>query len=676
MASPNSNVKLEAVHQRFDDTGAQIRVVTIHPGQLDEPMVCSLEVYDLKNVPSYEAVSYCWGSEENMQIIKLHGADWPVTPNLYVALKALRRESEPRKMWIDALCINQNDATEKEPQISIMGNVYTSATQTVVWLGESTPTTVAGLSLISTIALVQHLMDICDLNRLSDDMLKAFVSSTATEPLWRGVLEIFQRPYWTRLWVVQEFCLSRKVLILCGLVELDYHHVAQFLRIWKQLLRVTNDLADSITDIIREVDYLLSKRISAFYVFKVNHILWNSAIPFADASLELRRNHPLLNHISSLLSFDHIFDHTCRLLCKDPRDKVYATYSLAALHPVQGCLSTIKPNYDKSPSEVYLELAWNHIKRVKNLCLLEKAGLQRRSNAFDLPTWVPDLTFDDIAADTDSPPFLLKIGETTADWALGGHKDLITPAFLCDSVKSYYDGAMSDGLGKVIEHIRPLVDFLCSERPRSSLQLAPGVTLTESLFHLLLPELEISGDTCTELVVGFCFLLGIFCCDLEHATPPGLSLDDRHLYAQYYYIWSGEFDSHGNLGSCEKLQLLRRDFPVLDARISWPTHIFTKTEILDLVERFMRESRLFWSRIKSQRFFITSKGYLGLTGNVVNVGDLVARLHGGPNPFILRGTRTSTSYQLVDYAYIHGMMNSEIEAGNAGDIRQERIILV
>jgi hypothetical protein len=72
-----------------------------------------------------------------LEYIELQGVLWQITANLYAALKALRSESAPREMRIDAFCISQKDNYEKSLQIFIMGEIYASATQTIAWLSLS-----------------------------------------------------------------------------------------------------------------------------------------------------------------------------------------------------------------------------------------------------------------------------------------------------------------------------------------------------------------------------------------------------------------------------------------------------------------------------------------------------------------------------------------------------------
>ncbi|KAL9045628.1 MAG: hypothetical protein Q9214_001358 [Letrouitia sp. 1 TL-2023] len=111
------------------------RVMTLLPGKAYDPISCEMQVYDLSSAPDYEALSYCWGKDEEAYI-SISGRALRVTRNLKKALTYLRRKNRPRKLWIDSICINQSDNDEKSLQVLLMRDIYRRATRTVVWLSE------------------------------------------------------------------------------------------------------------------------------------------------------------------------------------------------------------------------------------------------------------------------------------------------------------------------------------------------------------------------------------------------------------------------------------------------------------------------------------------------------------------------------------------------------------
>jgi len=93
---------------------------------------------NLGDCPDYEALSYTWGSSGTDIHIELDGQDSSIRPNLAYALAALRR-SEPRVLWVDALCINQNNIHERNHQVEQMGEIYRQARRVLAWLGRPSP---------------------------------------------------------------------------------------------------------------------------------------------------------------------------------------------------------------------------------------------------------------------------------------------------------------------------------------------------------------------------------------------------------------------------------------------------------------------------------------------------------------------------------------------------------
>ena len=87
----------------------------------------------------YEALSYVWGTMSKQLSIEIGEAEFAVTGNLHAALKRLRDDCFERILWIDAICINQQDHDERTQQVGCMALIYASASSVIVWLGEPGP---------------------------------------------------------------------------------------------------------------------------------------------------------------------------------------------------------------------------------------------------------------------------------------------------------------------------------------------------------------------------------------------------------------------------------------------------------------------------------------------------------------------------------------------------------
>ncbi|SMR45595.1 unnamed protein product [Zymoseptoria tritici ST99CH_1E4] len=135
----------------------ELRLLTLLPGAFHEPIRCTLAKICLKDTerPLYEALSYVWGDPKITKYVMVHGALFHVTINLESALRHLRDKNDPRTLWIDAICINQNvtdgrEDKERHGQVRMMGQVYTSATRVIIWLGTGDQRVVNAIKTLQT----------------------------------------------------------------------------------------------------------------------------------------------------------------------------------------------------------------------------------------------------------------------------------------------------------------------------------------------------------------------------------------------------------------------------------------------------------------------------------------------------------------------------------------------
>jgi hypothetical protein len=118
----------------------QLRMLELLPGGADEPIQTKLSHHPLFDLPLCEALSYEWGPPTRDHEIICCGKILKVTTNLLAVLKRLRSESStPRLLWIDAICINQEDIIEQSKQVKLMTYVYRYSGRTLVWIGEAPP---------------------------------------------------------------------------------------------------------------------------------------------------------------------------------------------------------------------------------------------------------------------------------------------------------------------------------------------------------------------------------------------------------------------------------------------------------------------------------------------------------------------------------------------------------
>ena len=115
---------LDEIYAPLKLTKDQIRLLKVSPGLTEEPLRCSLERIPLNSKAHYTALSYCWGDANDRANITVNGQDISVTRNLASALKRMRNVNQNTLVWADALCINQQDVTERSVQVGLMRDIY------------------------------------------------------------------------------------------------------------------------------------------------------------------------------------------------------------------------------------------------------------------------------------------------------------------------------------------------------------------------------------------------------------------------------------------------------------------------------------------------------------------------------------------------------------------------
>ena len=123
-------------YQYSEIKGARhVRLMILQPaGFFGAPLRCRLIEIGLGARP-FEALSYVWGSTADLQPLLCHNQLLQITQSLDAALRFLRRKTQERYLWVDAVCINQDDSCEKETQIPLMRDLYTTAKHSLIWLG-------------------------------------------------------------------------------------------------------------------------------------------------------------------------------------------------------------------------------------------------------------------------------------------------------------------------------------------------------------------------------------------------------------------------------------------------------------------------------------------------------------------------------------------------------------
>ncbi|KAI1019241.1 hypothetical protein LB503_009165 [Fusarium chuoi] len=151
----------------------------------------------------YEALSYTRGTSQNTKSILIDDRELRITANCHMALEQLRDSFIERLLWVDAICINQSNKNEREKQVRIMAEVYCKARQVIVWLGEATSDSEDAMQKIHAVAE----------GRVTPD--------TQDNLIPKSITALLKRPWFRRVWVLQEVAAAQHVLLICGASQID-----------------------------------------------------------------------------------------------------------------------------------------------------------------------------------------------------------------------------------------------------------------------------------------------------------------------------------------------------------------------------------------------------------------------------------------------------------------------
>ena len=351
-----------------------IRLLKIEPRIFG--MRCSLVHQDLDaDAPtSFEAISYRWGSGEKTRILDIGGKVLPIPESAYDVLRERASIWRPRLMWIDAVCVNQEDDEDKSQQVGLMRDIYGRATRTIVWLGDAPDGRVVFQFLVEMLLQRDNGMSGLDvavaqagLKKIRDD-----------NPKWTALGRMLENLYWSRVWIVQEIVVSRQVDIWYGGRWFD----------WALFSPIIGDLkSDSPTGLLQKLD--LSEGM-ATPPFRAIHQIQVIEQLRADYQAGSKWSLPWIlvcfSHAQATLGLDHIF--AFQGISTAVEDKA------------------LVPDYGRGTLDVFKETARYSLAQPSNLMMLSVAGIGResKSSPADWPSWVPNFQ---LIAQLPTLPFLL-----------------------------------------------------------------------------------------------------------------------------------------------------------------------------------------------------------------------------------------------------------------------------
>ena len=687
---------------------------------------CSFETHNLGEAPKYIAISYTWGPSESKvyadegvinkegvprflqlndvhdsgevgyadstHILDINGLQFRVSENVHDLVTRMINGGVNERLWIDALCINQADLTERSAQVSMMGDIYQSATNVVVWLGPDEHGEID--TIISMCRAIQaefwrQLDGDTGRNASVDKMPNLFEPELlqklglppAESDAWWIFARFWDRRWFNRAWVVQEITLADFPRYWWGGQELDSamlvdvscfilqsgmplasrrasKHVPYGTREWFTLRRRIGETLAKIRS------FKLTVYSPPGEQHMADAFLLSTYTLAGPESVGGRQRTDCTRLWASMLETGRAWDAT------DPRDHVYST--LAIINVLATKQELTKPNitvdYSRTVAEVFADVARHIMETGNNVNLLSLAQDPQLRSQRDLPSWVPDFS-----ARGEMPmlfqkalrwkvmPNLYKLAQGLANSSSAFfkvHDDLRTlgvKALRLDKIgdigESHWE-LTNGGMWERTAHIILRRSHFVDNEPR-----------IESLWRTLVANASYSGEELAtpDMADGFKAFVTI-------SLVMALVHDAEHL--ERNLTWKsltdietqGTAESGGSNAPVPSFEYIRtaanevgRRFKALEA--GGEPH--KATPVVSAASKFISAMESMCYR----RILVTESGYLGIGPLSAQPEDEIWVLPGAPLATVLRRTARAegdsncngtASYTLLGEAYLHG----------------------
>ena len=635
-----------------------------------------------KKPSNFVAMSYTWGPAEPTAEIVVDGNRAQVRANLEAGLRRFRDMDYFRlggKIWIDALCINQQDQAEIEKQVQMMASIYRHAGNVIVWLGPDTPESDQAISYLEKLgreyrAEYAEAMDAADPVTANTWRTMARVRmetayDKAREMLGNGeelyglagpLYDFFDRPYWRRLWIIQELCAGRPGMpIVCGNRVTQWRYIRDAVLLLTSALDIMDEtMWERLRDRRTPLEHSLLHVAQIAQLEIVGHRRTLASAPTEQLPLVV----PTLFEDGPLLGgpMRRAVSLALQSGCSVPHDRIYGLLNIPGL-PDLG----IKVEYSKPLRDVFTEFSAACVKHRsldffglvdgEYMLPVDENGNPQKG---DKPSWVPNY---------DKNP-RRRIGILDGEWCAGGH---VPVGYCMDQVGSHiYSSSEAPQIsddqclvctGKVVDAVDGTGAISRADCSEETLRNPSKRAL---LLSVRQPSGPADGDTAARANAGTTPLYDVLVggCDMRGAPAPAsfeclydaFPVQEPPAHSQFYRNW------HFLKSSADLL---------IDGRplSSYFAHLATPTATDAPAPRPARETaaarQAMAARTKHRRLIVTKAGRLGLAPAQTLPGDAVITIVGHPKPVIARKVDTAVEGQdlwhLLGEAYVPGIMNAE-----------------
>ncbi|KAF7544004.1 hypothetical protein G7Z17_g10296 [Cylindrodendrum hubeiense] len=601
---------------------SHIRLIKVAFNDQDE-LDASIEHTNLdpEDPITYSTLSYVWGDTSNtVQLSCDDGKTIKITTTLHDALRQVAKFNPNKLLWVDQICINQNDLHERSEQVKLMNTIYEKAETVIAWLGAATPSTPKAIDLISRVSdiAMPTLTDMFRIEEYPDDWVglekyeeisteesKKLGISFDDEEAWDAFADFFDRPWFQRIWIVQEILPARKAIMLCGAQSLEwkvlqaaarwYHYKAAAIasRHRRSVNGVDLTVAMNVPWVVRHgaefIPELLGQKTRAVHKWPLRRLL----------------------------------EQFRPRLATEAKDKVYALLGVSDMGvSYSSDIVNFTIDYSQELKGVFAlatkAMICNGDIAQDDLDIMMTA--RRRNDEPGWPTWVPDWRLEngqgcDWGIAHPLPTSLYngpnrqngrhQVFDTGNTYTLGVEGVVLGRATYTSQHHHVTQMLLNGGLAE------------CHEACMSTLTSYPTGEDLEEAFALTVMAGELPGEI----------------------KKNDMSLE---TYVKSYLEWA-------------KILVMPRDTEEQRTARLKVAHPLLKLGFQNDWGQKLLEAYC------ERRFYMTDTGYMGLGNHNMKTGDIIAVLFGLKIPCVLRlrGKNPEDGYEFIGEAYCHGMMHGE-----------------
>ena len=602
----------------------EIRILVLSPGQADEPLRARLQTVSRSEEPAYKAISYTWGDPVFPHVLQLPEGRVFITESLFGALRRFRGETDPVRLWADAVCINQDGIQEKNHQVADMHKIFEQAEEVLVWLGEAQETDCLISYYLEKLGTLSYSMEkrVQQVWQFHTEIMHRVEWGTCGhcgsefniiggDKLIDALLAFWSRPWFWRLWVIQEIYCAKSYTLHFGQHSISSCIAGKAYE--SQRMYPGIGIAQSMYDRQRA---------------KLNKLSWSTSLELSTPNFQTRKGACLL---------DVVFN-TQYAICSIPQDRVFAIRRLANLDT----LDLLIPDYRMSVKDLWVraatvELTLPSTWALDDMCdrspilVLAVAGVQRKFDNAEEPAWVPDL--GNLSAECiRKSNFHRRFSRQSLAGGRCGRRDITTEVDE-ETPRLRIRGRWISRVEKVYMNTQYRTEF--HEGPKGETKDAFWTRITENLFPWY--------SKCVDLVIPRTYLD-----TYAFHTLLGLMFHHDGFYRRY--------DESRYAAKDDFTQAFERWEKTTCATIHPSMDLVF---IQNVLWTLFQESDHFSEYVDRTRVLAyTLAGQVGWIPEASEPGDVVVLFQDSPFPFILR-ERPDGYYSVIGDAYIQGIMEGQ-----------------